>query len=169
MCWTRILVLWTFTVIIGNCHRQLWSSKLLSYERSVVKTLNWTIHRHPTEVPWTPTNVFKYNQWICSPILVHAPHNVHMLCVVFSLQQLFTHYALLHICFSWRDNKYTGNVSTFQGFRTVTAHIISIGPQTWVSPIYQAPYAVMKLRFFRNHKHTQQLLPINNNHLYRSE
>ena len=29
-----------------------------------------------------------------------------------------------------------------------------------MSPIYQAPYAVMKLRFFRNHKHTQQLSPI---------
>ena len=29
------------------------------------------------------------------------------------------------------------------------------------------PYAVMKLRFFRNHKHTQQLSsPINNNHLH---
>ena len=27
-------------------------------------------------------------------------------------------------------------------------------------PVYRAPYAVMKLRFFRNHKHTQQLLPI---------
>ena len=24
----------------------------------------------------------------------------------------------------------------------------------------QAPYAVMKLRFFQNHKHTQQLLPM---------
>ena len=56
----------------------------------------------------------------------------------------------------------------FKGLRTVTAQIISIGLQTWVSPIYQAPYAVMKLRFFQNHKHTQQLLPINNNHLEQS-
>ena len=31
-----------------------------------------------------------------------------------------------------------------------------------VFPIYQATYAVMKLRFFRNHKHKQQLLAINN-------
>ena len=32
--------------------------------------------------------------------------------------------------------------------------------RTWVSPVYQAPYAVMKLiRFFCNHKHTQQLSP----------
>ena len=36
------------------------------------------------------------------------------------------------------------------GLRTVTAQVISIGLRTWVSPIYQAPYAVMKLRFFRN-------------------
>ena len=40
----------------------------------------------------------------------------------------------------------------FKVLRTVTAQIISIGLRTWVSPIYQAPYAVMKLiRFFRNH------------------
>ena len=39
----------------------------------------------------------------------------------------------------------------FKGLRTVTAQIISIGLRTWVSPVYQAPYAVMKLRFFRNH------------------
>ena len=39
----------------------------------------------------------------------------------------------------------------FKSLRTVTAQIISIGLQTWVSPIYRAPYAVMKLRFFRNH------------------
>ena len=44
--------------------------------------------------------------------------------------------------------------------RTVTAQIISIGLRIWVSPVYRAPYAVMKLRFFRNHKHTQQLSPI---------
>ena len=30
------------------------------------------------------------------------------------------------------------------------AQIISIGLQTWVSSIYQNPYAVMKLRFFRH-------------------
>ena len=40
----------------------------------------------------------------------------------------------------------------FKGLRTVTAQIISIGLRTWVSPVYRAPYAVMKLRFFRNHK-----------------
>ena len=45
---------------------------------------------------------------------------------------------------------------------------LSIGPRTWVSPIYQAPYAVMNLGFFENHKHTQQLLPINDNHLEQS-
>ena len=42
----------------------------------------------------------------------------------------------------------------FKGLRTVTAQIISIGLRTWVSPVYRAPYAVMKLRFFRNQKHT---------------
>ena len=31
----------------------------------------------------------------------------------------------------------------FQGIWTVTAQIIFIGHRTWVSPIYQAPYAVM--------------------------
>ena len=31
----------------------------------------------------------------------------------------------------------------FKGLWTVTAQIISIGLRTWVSPIYQAPYAVM--------------------------
>ena len=41
----------------------------------------------------------------------------------------------------------------FKGLRTVTAQIISIDPRTWVSPIYQAPYAVMKLGFFQNHKY----------------
>ena len=41
-----------------------------------------------------------------------------------------------------------------------SAQIISIGLRTWVSPVYQAPYAVMKLRFFRSHKHSQQLSPI---------
>ena len=49
----------------------------------------------------------------------------------------------------------------FKGLRTVTTQIISIGLRTYVSPIYQAPYAVMKLKFFRNQKHTQQLVPIN--------
>ena len=49
----------------------------------------------------------------------------------------------------------------FKGLRTVTTQIISIGLRTYVSPIYQAPYAVMKLKFFRNQKHTRQLLPIN--------
>ena len=39
----------------------------------------------------------------------------------------------------------------FKGLRTVMAQIISIGLRTWVSPIYQAPYGVMKLRFFCNH------------------
>ena len=39
----------------------------------------------------------------------------------------------------------------FKGLRTVTAQIISISLQTWVSPIYQAPYAVMKIIFFQNH------------------
>ena len=41
-----------------------------------------------------------------------------------------------------------------------TAQMISIGLRTSVSPTYQGPYAVMKLRFFRNHKRTKQLLPI---------
>ena len=48
----------------------------------------------------------------------------------------------------------------FKGLRTVTAQIISIGLRTWVSPVYRAPYAVIRSRFFRNHKHTQQLSPI---------
>ena len=39
----------------------------------------------------------------------------------------------------------------FKGLQTVTAQIISIGLRTWMSPVYQAPYAVMKLKFFQNH------------------
>ena len=46
------------------------------------------------------------------------------------------------------------------GSPIVTAQIISIGLRTWVSPVYRAPYAVIRSRFFRNHKHTQQLSPI---------
>ena len=42
----------------------------------------------------------------------------------------------------------------FKGHRTVTAKIISIGLRTWVSLIYQAPYAVMKLKFFWNYTPT---------------
>ena len=53
----------------------------------------------------------------------------------------------------------------FKGLRTVTAQIISIGLRTWVSPVYRAPYAVIKLRFFRDHKHTQQLSFIYQLHL----
>ena len=41
----------------------------------------------------------------------------------------------------------------FKGLRTVTAQIISISLRIWVSPIYQASYAVMKLRFVRNLYH----------------
>ena len=37
----------------------------------------------------------------------------------------------------------------FKGLRTVTAQIIYISLQTWVSPFYQA--LMMTLRFFRNH------------------
>ena len=39
----------------------------------------------------------------------------------------------------------------FKGLRTVMAQIISIGLRTWVSPVYRAPYAVIRSRFFRNH------------------
>ena len=49
-----------------------------------------------------------------------------------------------------RDYPAPLSLCRFKGLRTVTAQIISIGPRTWVSPIYQAPYAVMKLRFFGN-------------------
>ena len=53
----------------------------------------------------------------------------------------------------------------FKGLQTVMAQIIfhwmiSPGLRTWVSPVHQAPNAVMTLRFFRNHTHTQQLSPI---------
>ena len=37
----------------------------------------------------------------------------------------------------------------FKGLWTVTAQIISIGLRTWVSPIYQAPYAVMSSDSFK--------------------
>ena len=38
----------------------------------------------------------------------------------------------------------------FQSLRIVTVQIISIGLRTWVSPVCQAPCAVMKLRCFHN-------------------
>ena len=36
--------------------------------------------------------------------------------------------------------------------------IISIGLRTWVSPVYQAPYAVISSRFFRKEYHSENIL-----------
>ena len=148
-------------MVASNCEAQSYSPMNVLWLKLSTEHSTHTpqmFHEHPamfSSIISESAALYSYMpHTMCTCCGILPPTTVHTLCIT-------THLLLM------KRQQIHGKC--FKGLRTVTAHIISIGPQTWVSPIYQAPYAVMKLRFFRNHKHTQQLLPIDNNHLYRSE
>ena len=61
--WLELLQ-WSLVTATLKCEAQSHS-----YELFLAKTFDWTFHRHTTEVPRTPSNIFKFNQWISSLIL----------------------------------------------------------------------------------------------------
>ena len=86
------LLQWSLVTATLNCGAQSYSPRNFLWLQLSTK--------HSTDTPQRlhghPAMFSSITSESAPPILVHAPHNVHMLW--YSLQQLFTHYTLLHVC-----------------------------------------------------------------------